>query len=47
MTARVASDGLAAGAKWAWLQSSPEGYRVYERLGFRTLERWDFWTTQA
>jgi predicted GNAT family acetyltransferase len=43
ITARVVSDGLAAGARWAWLQSSPAGYRVYEELGFRTLERWLAW----
>jgi GNAT superfamily N-acetyltransferase len=47
ITARVASEGPDAGAKWAWLQSSPAGYRVYERLGFRTLERWDCWVSQA
>jgi N-acetylglutamate synthase len=43
ITARVVEDGLAAGARWAWLQSSPSGYRVYEALGFRTLERWLSW----
>lgn len=29
-----------AGAQWAYLQSSVPGYGVYERLGFRTVERW-------
>ena len=43
VTARAAADGFAAGASWAWLQSSPAGYRVYEALGFRTLERWLSW----
>jgi hypothetical protein len=43
ITARVVSDGLAAGADWAWLQSSPAGYRVYEALGFETVERWSCW----
>jgi GNAT superfamily N-acetyltransferase len=43
ITARVVSDGLAAGARWAWLQSSPAGYGIYEELGFRTLERWLAW----
>jgi len=46
VTARVVSDGRAAGAQWAWLQSSPMGYGVYERLGFRTLERWDCWVLE-
>jgi N-acetylglutamate synthase len=43
ITARVVDDGLADGARWAWLQSSPSGYGVYEALGFRTLERWLTW----
>jgi GNAT superfamily N-acetyltransferase len=43
ITARVVDDGVASGARWAWLQSSPSGYRVYEALGFRTLERWLTW----
>src|SRR4051794_21331105 len=43
VTARVVADGSAAGASWAWLQSSPSGHAVYERLGFRTLERWPTW----
>jgi hypothetical protein len=43
ITVRVVQDGLAGGARWAWLQSSPSGYRVYEALGFRTLERWLCW----
>jgi GNAT acetyltransferase-like protein len=30
--------GFAAGAEFAWLQSSDIGYSVYERLGFRTVE---------
>ena len=43
VTARAVTDGLAAGAKWAWLQSSEQGYPVYERLGFRTAEVWSCW----
>jgi acetyltransferase (GNAT) family protein len=43
ITARVVLDGLADGASWAWLQSSPAGHRLYEALGFRTLERWLCW----
>jgi hypothetical protein len=47
ITARGVADGLAAGAQWSWLQSSAEGYKVYERLGFRTIEAWPCWITQA
>jgi N-acetylglutamate synthase len=43
ITARVVTDGLAAGADWAWLQSSGAGYRIYEALGFETVERWSCW----
>jgi hypothetical protein len=43
VTARAVADGLAAGAKWAWLQSSPPGYATYTRLGFRTVETWKCW----
>jgi N-acetylglutamate synthase len=43
ISAWVVTDGLAAGASWAWLQSSSAGYRVYEALGFETVERWRCW----
>jgi hypothetical protein len=43
VTARGVTDGLAAGARWSWLQSSASGYSVYERLGFRTVESWHSW----
>ena len=43
VTARAVADGLAAGAKWAWLQSSPLGYATYTRLGFETVETWKCW----
>ena len=45
VTARAVTDGLAAGATWSWLQSSPAGYDIYERLGFRTVEEWQWWLT--
>lgn len=47
VTARAVSDGLAAGARWSWLQSSPLGYHVYQRLGFRTVESWHTWLSAA
>jgi hypothetical protein len=43
ITARTVQDGLAAGARWAWLQSSGGSHRLYEALGFKTLERWSCW----
>jgi N-acetylglutamate synthase len=45
VTARATADGLAGGAQWAWLQSSPAGYPVYSRLGFKTVERWSSWVS--
>ena len=43
ITARAVSDARAAGSPWCWLQSSPDGYRVYQGLGFRTIEIWATW----
>jgi N-acetylglutamate synthase len=43
VTARAVLDAFNDGADGAWLQSSPEGYGVYERLGFRTVESWQCW----
>ena len=37
MTARIATDGVAAGCDVATLQASEMGYRIYERLGYRTV----------
>jgi GNAT superfamily N-acetyltransferase len=47
LTARAVTDGLSAGAMWSWLQSSPPGYPVYERLGFRAVESWQTWVSAA
>jgi N-acetylglutamate synthase len=45
ITARAVCDGLDQGARWAWLQSSPAGYSVYENLGFKLRESWECWIT--
>ncbi len=45
ITARAVLDGFDAGAGFSWLQSSPEGLGVYERLGFVTVENWGLWTS--
>ena len=42
-TAQTVAAGFAAGATAAFLQSSPMGYSVYEKLGFTTVERWQQW----
>ena len=42
VTARILVDGFAAGARRAFLGATPMGYRIYERLGFRTVETWKF-----
>lgn len=43
LTTRAVSDGMHSGARWAWLQSTRAGYPLYDRLGFRTVERWSCW----
>jgi GNAT superfamily N-acetyltransferase len=45
ITAHAAFEGFKAGASFAYLQSSPAGLRIYERLGFQTLETWSVWVT--
>jgi N-acetylglutamate synthase len=47
ITARAVVDGFESGASIAYLQSSAMGLKVYERLGFRTLETWSVWLTPA
>jgi ribosomal protein S18 acetylase RimI-like enzyme len=45
VTARAVADGMATGARWAWLQASASGYKVYERLGFQKVETWPCWVS--
>ena len=40
VTSRALAHGLAGGAAFGVLTASPEVQGVYERLGFRVLERW-------
>ncbi len=47
VTAQAVLAAVGAGARYAYLQSSPMGYRVYERLGFVTVERWRQWMLPA
>jgi GNAT superfamily N-acetyltransferase len=46
ITGRILNDAFAAGASWSWLQSSPEGAGIYERLGFRLRESWSCWLSE-
>lgn len=43
ITAHATAAGFASGARFVWLQSTPAGHSIYERLGFHTLERWSCW----
>ena len=43
ITARVITDGLAAGAAWSWLQASPAGHALYTRLEFRSAVSLQVW----
>lgn len=42
-TAQAVLDGIRAGASCAYLQASPLGQPVYEKLGFTTVELWQQW----
>ena len=43
ITAAAARHALDDGAEFVWLQSSEEGFGVYEALGFTTVESWPMW----
>jgi GNAT superfamily N-acetyltransferase len=43
ITHRIVADAMAAGARWACLLASEAGYPLYEKIGFRTIERWAVW----
>jgi len=43
LAARAVTDGVRAGAAWCWLQASTDGYSIYQRLGFQTIETWSRW----
>jgi ribosomal protein S18 acetylase RimI-like enzyme len=43
LAARAVTDGVRAGAAWCWLQASTDGYSIYQRLGFQTIETCSRW----
>ena len=43
VTAATVLSAMDTGARGAFLQSSPMGFSVYERLGFATVEHWRQW----
>ncbi len=45
MTMKAVLDGRAAGCNLAFLQSSPMGYSVYERLGFEKIVEYNEWVS--
>ena len=45
VTSRIIADGVARGADLAYLQSSEEGYPLYQSMGFRTVEIWTYLST--
>ncbi len=45
VTAHIVEDALADGAAGAWLQSSPDGHAVYQRLGFADVGTWECWVS--
>jgi ribosomal protein S18 acetylase RimI-like enzyme len=45
VTAAIVNEAIDDGARWAWLQSSSDGYNLYQRLGFTTVATWECWIT--
>lgn len=43
VTRWLVDDALDSGVHLVWLQSSPSGFGIYERLGFRTVDTWQCW----
>jgi ribosomal protein S18 acetylase RimI-like enzyme len=42
VSSRIVADGIARGAGLAYLQSSDDGYPLYQSMGFRTVETWTY-----
>jgi ribosomal protein S18 acetylase RimI-like enzyme len=44
LTARALADGFAAGATAAYLHPSPDGWKMYESMGFQVVDTWAAFT---
>lgn len=43
VTAKAVADGLATGSKWCWLEATPSHLPCFLKVGFRTIEQWQYW----
>ena len=47
VTSRIVADAVTRGADLAYLQSSEDGYPLYQSMGFRTVETWTYLSSGA
>jgi ribosomal protein S18 acetylase RimI-like enzyme len=47
ITSRIVADGIDRGADLAYLQSSEDGYPLYQSMGFRTVESWTYLSSSS
>jgi len=47
VSSRIMADGIGRGAELAYLQSTPDGYPLYQSMGFRTVETWTYLCSPA
>jgi ribosomal protein S18 acetylase RimI-like enzyme len=47
VSSRIVADAIGRGAALVYLQSSADGYPLYQSMGFRTVETWTYLSTAA
>jgi ribosomal protein S18 acetylase RimI-like enzyme len=47
ISSRIVADGVERGADLAYLQATPDGYPLYESMGFKTVETWTYLCSPA